>query len=55
LVDTVFARRMTIEYSVAAIPPSVFYHPRDGHRVLGFCFANSGATLKEAAEKPCRI
>ena len=53
--DTVFARRMTIEYGVAAIPPSVFYHGRDDHRVLRFCFAKNDATLEEAADKLCRI
>jgi methionine aminotransferase len=53
--DSVFARRMTIEHGVAAIPPSVFYHQKDDHRVLRFCFAKSDATLKEAAEKLCRI
>jgi methionine aminotransferase len=53
--DTVFARRMTIEYGVAAIPPSVFYNGADDHRVLRFCFAKNDATLKEAADKLCRI
>ena len=53
--DTVFARRMTMEHGVAAIPPSVFYHQLDDHRVLRFCFAKNDATLKEAAEKLCRI
>jgi len=53
--DTVFARHMTIAHGVAAIPPSVFYHQLDDHRVLRFCFAKNDATLKEAAEKLCRI
>jgi methionine aminotransferase len=53
--DTAFARRMTVEHGVAAIPPSVFYHQLDDHRVLRFCFAKNDATLKEAAEKLCRI
>jgi methionine transaminase len=53
--DTVFARRLTMEHGVAAIPPSVFYHQRNDHRVLRFCFAKNDATLKEAAEKLCRI
>lgn len=53
--DTDFARRMTIEHGVAAIPPSVFYHGGDDHRVLRFCFAKNDATLKEAADKLCRI
>ena len=53
--DTAFARRMTIEHGVAAIPPSVFYDQLDDHRVLRFCFAKNEDTLKEAAEKLCRI
>lgn len=53
--DTAFARRMTVDHGVAAIPPSVFYHQLDDHRVLRFCFAKNDATLKEAAEKLCRI
>jgi methionine aminotransferase len=53
--DTAFARRLTARHGVAAIPPSVFYHGSDDHRVLRFCFAKNDATLKEAAEKLCRI
>ena len=53
--DTAFARRLTTQHGVAAIPPSVFYHGADDHRVLRFCFAKNDATLKEAAEKLCRI
>jgi methionine aminotransferase len=53
--DTVFARRITIDHGVAAIPPSVFYHQGNDHRVLRFCFAKNDATLKEAAEALCRI
>ena len=53
--DIVFARRLTMEYGVAAIPPSVFYHGRDDHKVLRFCFAKKDETLKNAAEILCRI
>jgi len=53
--DNPFARRMTIEHGVAAIPPSSFYHEKDDHRVLRFCFAKKDETLKEAAEVLCRI
>jgi methionine aminotransferase len=53
--DTAFARRLTTEAGVAAIPPSVFYHGGDDHRVLRFCFAKNEATLEAAAEKLCRI
>ena len=53
--DIAFARRLTMEYGVAAIPPSVFYHDRDDHKVLRFCFAKKDETLKKAAEILCRI
>ncbi len=53
--DLVFAKRMTTEYKVAAIPPSVFYHRGDDHRVLRFCFAKNDDTLKKAADKLCAI
>jgi methionine aminotransferase len=53
--DVDFARRMTIEHGVAAIPPSVFYHDRRDHKVLRFCFAKSDKTLQQAAERLCRI
>lgn len=53
--DVDFARRLTIEHKVAAIPPSVFYHRRDDHHVLRFCFAKQDQTLEQAAERLCRI
>lgn len=53
--DTRFAIRMTESFGVAAIPPSVFYHGNDDHRVLRFCFAKADDTLKLAAERLCRI
>jgi methionine aminotransferase len=53
--DTDFARRMTIEHGVAAIPPSVFYHDRQDHKVLRFCFAKQDKTLEKAAEILCKI
>jgi methionine aminotransferase len=46
-----FARRLTTQYGVAAIPPSVFYHCGEDHKVLRFCFAKSEATLNAAAER----
>jgi methionine transaminase len=53
--DVAFARRLTTQYGVAAIPPSVFYDsPRD-HKVLRFCFAKRDATLARAAEILCSI
>ncbi|MBW2433403.1 MAG: methionine aminotransferase [Deltaproteobacteria bacterium] len=53
--DLVFARRLTIEHGVAAIPPSALYHQKDDHKVLRFCFAKKKETLERAAEKLCRI
>ena len=53
--DVDFARTMTVEHKVAAIPPSAFYHDNSDDRVLRFCFAKTDETLKEAAEKLCRI
>lgn len=53
--DVAFARRLTIEHGVAAIPPSVFHHDGRDHKALRFCFAKKDDTLEEAAEKLCRI
>ncbi|MBU3951540.1 MAG: aminotransferase class I/II-fold pyridoxal phosphate-dependent enzyme [Proteobacteria bacterium] len=53
--DHVFARRMTIEHGVTAIPPSVFYHEGKDHRVLRFCFAKKNETLETAAKILCKI
>jgi methionine transaminase len=53
--DTIFSRRLTSEYKVAAIPPSVFYHTNDDNKVLRFCFAKTDDTLKKAAQILCGI
>jgi len=53
--DSQFAQRLTSEHGVAAIPPSVFYHGRDDHKVLRFCFAKKDDTLIQAAERLNRI
>jgi len=53
--DTAFARRVTMEHGVASIPVSVFYHGRQDHHVVRFCFAKKDETLEKAAEKLCRI
>ena len=53
--DVDFARRLTVDYGVAAIPPSVFYHQKTDHKVLRFCFAKKDETLKEAAEQLCKV
>ncbi|HHP7234440.1 MAG TPA: methionine aminotransferase [Desulfobacterales bacterium] len=53
--DVDFARQLTIEHGVAAIPPSAFYRGGDDHRVLRFCFAKKDDTLETAARILCRI
>ncbi len=53
--DVAFARRLTREKGVAAIPPSVFYHNGADHRLLRVCFAKTQATLNEAAERLRRM
>ena len=53
--DIEFARRLTVDYGVAAIPPSVFYHRKNDYNVLRFCFAKKDETLKEAARRLCEV
>lgn len=53
--EETFARRLTTEFGVAAIPPSAFYQDKDDHRVLRFCFAKTSQTLEAAAERLCGI
>lgn len=53
--DIEFAKRLTVECGVAAIPPSVFYHRRDDYKVLRFCFAKKDETLERAAERLTRL
>ena len=53
--DLDFAKRLTVEHGVAAIPPSALYHQKDDHKVLRFCFAKKSETLESAAEKLCRL
>ena len=53
--DLEFARRLTVDFGVAAIPPSVFYHRKNDYKVLRFCFAKKDETLKEAAKRLCTV
>ena len=53
--DMEFAKRLTSNPGIAAIPPSVFYHNREDNKVLRFCFAKKDETLQEAAELLCQI
>lgn len=53
--DLDFAKRLTIDHKVASIPVSVFYHKKNDHNVLRFCFAKGNETLEKAAEKLLKI
>jgi methionine aminotransferase len=53
--DIDFSKHLIVEHGVASIPPSVFYHRQDDHKVLRFCFAKKDETLEKAAEKLCKI
>ncbi|HQR04916.1 MAG: aminotransferase class I/II-fold pyridoxal phosphate-dependent enzyme [Proteobacteria bacterium] len=53
--DTEFARRLTIEHGVAAIPLSAFHPEGTGQRIVRFCFAKHEDTLSRAAERLCRL
>jgi methionine aminotransferase len=54
--DVDFAKRVTKEFGVAAIPISVFYKdPPKDQRILRFCFAKQDETLDNAIEKLCAI
>ncbi|MFC0708494.1 pyridoxal phosphate-dependent aminotransferase [Azorhizophilus paspali] len=47
---------LTREHGVATIPVSVFYQsPPAGLRLVRFCFAKREETLRQAAEKLCRV
>jgi methionine transaminase len=43
-----FAKKMTADCGVAAIPVSVFYDAPTEHKVVRFCFAKKESTLQEA-------
>jgi len=45
-----FARWLVEKHKIAAIPISPFYHKKDDHKVLRFCFAKKDETLIKAAE-----
>jgi len=53
--DVEFARWLTTDVGVAAIPISVFYEAAPEQKLVRFCFAKDDATLKLAAEKLCKI
>lgn len=54
--DVDFAKWITIEHGVAAIPISVFYtNPDRDQRIIRLCFAKTEETLQKAAERLCKI
>ncbi len=53
--DFDFARRLTVEHKLAAIPLSSFFKDGRDDKILRFCFAKKEETLKKAAEILCRI
>ncbi|MAF83123.1 MAG: pyridoxal phosphate-dependent aminotransferase [Gammaproteobacteria bacterium] len=53
--DVDFARRLTREIGVAAIPVSVFYERPPPQQWLRFCFAKGESTLVAATERLCKI
>jgi methionine aminotransferase len=55
LPDVEFARWLTREIGVAAIPVSVFSSRAAAERVVRFCFAKGEATLDEAGERLRRL
>ena len=48
--DVDFAKRLTVENGLAAIPLSVFNENQLDYKVLRFCFAKTDDTLKKAAD-----
>jgi len=55
-VDTEFAKTMTIEHGVAAIPLSVFYlDPPPTQKLVRLCFGKKEATLKNAIDRLVKI
>lgn len=53
--DTEFCKRLVLEHGVAAIPLSVFNADGKDQKLIRFCFAKDNDTLKNAADKLCKI
>jgi methionine aminotransferase len=49
--DIAFAKKLTTEAGVAAIPLSAFYKSAKDNKILRFCFAKKEDTLKTAVER----
>lgn len=48
--DRDFAHRLTVDYKIASIPISVFYHNFRDDKILRFCFAKTNETLEKGVE-----
>lgn len=48
--DREYANRLTIDYKIASIPISVFYHNFRDDKILRFCFAKTNETLEKGVE-----
>ncbi len=53
--DTALARRLTIDFGVAAIPVSAFYTKSTDYHVLRFCFAKKQETLEKAVVRLSKV
>ncbi len=53
--DVEFAKRLVLEFGIASVPVSAFYHNHQDNKALRFCFAKSNKTLDKAAEKLLKI
>ncbi len=53
--DTELAVRLTKEIGVASIPLSVFYHQKNDHKILRFCFAKDNEMLIEAGKRLSKL
>jgi methionine aminotransferase len=53
--EEAFARRLTVEHGVAAIPLSAFYMPPMERKVVRFCFAKKEDTLDRALERLVKV
>ncbi len=53
--DIDFAKRMTKEFKVSAIPFSPFYKNKTDYKMIRFCFAKSDDTLIEAGNRLMKI
>jgi methionine aminotransferase len=49
--DMEFAKWLTMEYGVATIPVSAFYHNKKDDKLIRFCFAKKEETLNAAVER----